>query len=323
MFTALITEAFRFTAIYLFGSTGETLTEKSGNLNLGIPGIMCFGATGAVIGEYVYELAIGGDVSKMQAFPAIVIPLLFSMLFAGALGAFYCLLTVTLRCNQNVTGLTITTFGVGVLSYFKGVLGTRATFAKASLFFTDGLDFADKLGWIGKVFLSHGFMIYLAIAISLLVAFVLKKTRTGLSLQAVGENSATADAAGISVTTNKYVATILGSMIAGFGGVFYIFDYLGGVIPNDIEAFGWLAIAIVIFSVWRPNLGILASFIFATLYLLKSYVAPYLSGIEQAELIKMIPYVVTILVLIVTSIVNKKETQPPASLGLSYFREER
>ncbi len=318
MFVTLLTNAIRISTLFIFGSTGETLTEKSGNLNLGIPGIMCFGATGAIIGESLYIQSLPG-VQAIQGFPAITVALLFAMLFSGLMGAVYCLFTTTLRCNQNVTGLTITTFGVGFLSFF-GSRVVKTGFAQASLFFTKGFSFADKLGDFGTVIFSHGFMVYLAIVISIIVAVVIKKTRTGLSLQAVGENPATADAAGISVTNYKYVATIIGSMIAGLGGAFYIFDYLGGSIEYTVDAFGWLAIAIVIFSVWKPTLGIFSSLLFGFLYILPYYVN---SDFASKELIKMIPYVVTIIVLIATSMINRKESQPPAALGLTYFREER
>ncbi len=318
MFTTLLTNAIRISTLFIFGSTGETLTEKSGNLNLGIPGIMCFGATGAIIGESLYIQSLP-SIQHITGFGAITVALLFAMLFSGLLGALYCLFTTTLRCNQNVTGLTITTFGVGFLSFF-GNRVEKTGFAQASLFFTKGFSFADALGDFGKIVFSHGFMVYLAIAISILVAIIIKKTRTGLSLQAVGENPATADAAGISVSRYKYVATVVGAMIAGLGGAFYIFDYLGGSIEYTVDAFGWLAIAIVIFSVWKPTFGILGSLIFGFLYIMPYYVN---ADFASKELIKMIPYVATILVLIATSIINRKESQPPAALGLTYFREER
>ena len=164
-------------------------------------------------------------------------------------------------------------------------------------------------------------MVYLSIVVALICAFVLKKTRTGLHLRAVGEGPATADAAGISVTKYRYIATILGSGIAGLGGLGYIMDNLGGNWEYTIDAIGWLAIALVIFSLWKPNLAILGSFVFGALYKIGNYI-PGIST-TQKPLIKMLPYVVTIIVLIVTSIRNKKENQAPEGLGLSYFREER
>ena len=150
---------------------------------------------------------------------------------------------------------------------------------------------------------------------------MLKRTRLGLNLRAVGENPATADAAGINITRYKYVATCAGSMVAGLGGLYYVMDYACGVWSNN--AFGdrgWLAIALVIFTIWRPNLAVLASILFGGLYILYLFIP---SGMADKELYKMLPYIVTIIVLILSSVRKKKENQPPASLGLAYFREER
>ena len=153
---------------------------------------------------------------------------------------------------------------------------------------------------------------------------MLKNTRIGLHLRAVGESPSTADAAGINVTRFKYVTTCLGCMIAGLGGLYYVMDYACGVWSND--AFGdrgWLAIALVIFTIWRPDLGVISSILFGGLYILYLYIPTGMDHMELQELYKMIPYVVTLVVLVLTSVRSKRENQPPASLGLPYFREER
>ena len=304
----------------LCGSTGETLTEKSGNLNLGIPGIMYVGAISGVMGAFFYEQAVGP--ANISPFLAIAIPLLCCMLGSFLMGLLYCFLTVSLRANQNVTGLALTTFGVGFVNFFGGSLiklsGSDVpaiVLSATSSYFRRTLPFASTTGWFGKIFLSYGFLAYLAV--------ILKRTRVGLHLWAVGESPNTADAAGINVGRYKYVATCTGSMIAGLGGLYYIMDYTSGIWSSD--AFGdrgWLAIALVIFTVWRPNVGVLASFLFGGLYILHMYIP---SGMNLAikELYKMIPYVVTIVVLVISSLRNKRENQPPASLGLAFFREER
>ena len=173
------------------------------------------------------------------------------------------------------------------------------------------------------MFLSYGFLAYLAIILALLSSHMLNRTRTGLYLRSVGESPATADAAGINVVRYKYLATCIGSMIAGLGGLYYVMDYACGVWSND--AFGdrgWLAIALVIFTIWRPNVSILASILFGGLYILYLYI-PTGMNLAVKELYKMLPYVITLLVLIIVSLRKKRENQPPASLGLSYFREER
>ena len=309
----------------LYGATGETLTEKSGNLNLGIPGIMYVGGICGVIGAFFYEQS-----GHMNGFLSVMIPLLCCLAGSLLMGLLYCFLTVTLRANQNVTGLAMTTFGVGFGNFFGGSLIklTGAEVPSIALSATSGyfrktLPIAETTGVFGKLFLSYGFLAYAAIVIALVASYVLKKTRVGLQLRAVGESPATADAAGINITRYKYKATCIGSMIAGLGGLYYVMDYANGVWSNN--AFGdrgWLAIALVIFTIWRPNVSILASILFGGLYILNIYLP---TGAQMAvkELYKMLPYVITLIVLIIVSLRKKREDQPPASLGLSYFREER
>ncbi len=313
----------------LFGSTGETLSEKAGNLNLGIPGVMYTGGICGVIGAFLYEQSLP-DKSAIVPFLAILIPTLCCLLGSMLMGLLYCFLTVNLRANQNVTGLAMTTFGVGIGNFFGGSLiklsGSAVpsiALGTTSMFFHASLPAAGQLGWFGQIFLSYGFLAYAAILISLLAAYVIRRTRTGLHLRSVGESPATADAAGINVKRYKYVATCVGCMIAGLGGLYYVMDYASGVWSNN--AFGdrgWLAIALVIFTIWRPNVGVLSSILFGGLYILHMYIP---SGMNLAvkELYKMLPYVVTIIVLILTSMRKRREDQPPQSLGLPYFREER
>lgn len=312
----------------LYGSTGEILTEKSGNLNLGIPGIMYVGGISGVIGAFLYEESLQGG-GEINGFLAVMIPLLCTIIGSLFMGLIYCFLTVTLRANQNVTGLAMTTFGVGFGNFFGASLVKltnsdipSVALTKTSSYFRTTLPFADSTGWFGKIFLSYGFMAYLAIIIAIACAVFLRRTRGGLHLRAVGENPATADAAGINVERSKYLATCIGSIIAGFGGLFYVMDYACGVWSN--EGFGdrgWLAIALVIFAIWKPDFGILGSILFGGLYIVYLFI-PGLA-LSTQELFKMLPYVVTIIVLIFVSARKKKENQGPASLGLSYFREER
>ena len=300
---------------FLFGSTGETITEKSGHLNLGIPGVMCVGASFGCYAEFVYYKAVDGELNGVLA---VLIPILATLLGGVLMGLIYSVLTVTLRANQNVTGLALTTFGVGVSEFV--IAQVDNTFSKGSKYFTASLPFASDLGWFGELFLSHGILFYLSIAIALISSFVISRTRVGLHLRAVGENPATADAAGIDVSAYRYGATCIGCAIAGLGGLSFIMDYLHGNWEYMIDAIGWLAIALVIFTVWKPWLGIIGSFVFGGLYIASNYVNV---SFAEKEIFKMLPYVVTIIVLIFTSIRDKKENQPPASLGLSYFREER
>ena len=312
----------------LFGCTGETLTEKSGNLNLGLPGVMYVGGISGVIGAFLYEQSMGS--AGVNGFLAVLIPLVCCLLGSLLMGLLYCFLTVTLRANQNVTGLAMTTFGVGFGNFFGGSLIKLSgadvpsiALSATSACFKKSLPFASNLGWFGKIFLSYGFLAYVAVIIAFVCAYVLKRTKVGLHLRAVGESPNTDDAAGIDVNKYKYMATCIGCMIAGLGGLYYVMDYACGVWSND--AFGdrgWLALALVIFTIWKPNVAVFASILFGGLYILYLFI-PTGMNLAVKELYKMLPYVVTIIVLVISSMRNKRENQPPASLGLAYFREER
>ena len=313
----------------LYGATGEIITQKSGNMNLGIPGVMYVGGICGVIGAFIYEQSLP-TADAMNPFLAVLIPTLFCLLGSLLMGLLFCFLTVTLRANQNVTGLALTTFGVGVGNFFGGSLVKLSgadmpylALSATSNCFKKTLPFAKDTGVFGELFLNYSFLVYLAIALALVASYIIKRTRTGLHLRAVGENPNTADSAGINVNRYKYMATCLGCMVAGLGGLYYVMDYSSGIWANN--AFGdrgWLAIALVIFTVWRPNVGVLASYLFGGLYILHMYIP---SGMNLAvkELYKMLPYLVTIIVLIISSLRNQRDKQPPESLGLPYFREDR
>ena len=319
--TLFFVSAISIATVLLYGCVGEIITEKAGHLNLGIPGIMCMGTAGGCLGVSLY---MGGLAAPTDAswFLLVLVSLLFSIVFAAALGGIYALLTVTLRCNQNITGLAITIFGSGATNFIMSFVD-RTHFDPAGKLISSSLPFADRLGGFGDVLFGHGFFVYLCIALALVCTFVLNRTRVGLHLRAVGESPATADAAGINVILYKYMAILIGSTIAGLGGFYYIMDYIKGSWENaaTIEAFGWLAIALVIFVLWKPNVGIFGAFLFGACYIV-AFVIPNITP-TQREIIKMLPYAVTIIVLIVTSVRKNRESQPPASLGLSYFREER
>ncbi len=324
MLIAFIQQSIRLSSTLLLGSTGEIITEKSGNLNLGTPGIMASGAISGIIGAYFYTK------SSLPFNPvlSVIITVLSCVLGSLLTTLIYSFLTITLKTNQNVTGLALTTFGVGISNFIGSLINGKmggtgiAAFPEIGKAYRASLPFAESLGVFGDIFLSYGFMTYLAIIIAIVVAYVITKTRTGLNLRAVGENPATADAAGINVDRYKYVATCLGGIISGLGGLCYVMDFAAANWQNNIlDQFGWLAVALVIFAVWKPNIAIIGSIIFGALYV----IGPFILGLsnKDQELLKILPYVVTIVVLVIISMRNKKENQPPESLGLSYFREER
>ena len=308
----------------LFGSIGEIITEKSGNLNLGIPGLMYMGGIAGLLGAFFYESASGNPIP----FVGMIISLLAALL-CSALGALiFSFLTITLRANQNVVGLALTTFGIGFGNFFGGSISKLAggvgqvSVAKTASAYQAVIPGLSKIPVIGKILFSYGFLTYFAIILAFLVAFFLLKTRAGLNLRAVGENPGAADAAGININKYKYIATVAGGAIAGLGGLYFVMEYLGGTWTNNgFGDRGWLAVALVIFSLWDSRKAILGSFLFGALYILYMYI-PGLSRSIQ-ELFKMSQYLVTIVVLVITSMHNKKENQSPEALGIPYFREDR
>lgn len=308
----------------LYGALGEIVTEKSGNLNLGVPGIMYMGGIAGLMGAFFYE----NSVENPSGFVGLLISFVCAFACAVLGGLIYSVLTITLRANQNVTGLALTTFGVGFGNFFGGSLSQLAggvgqiSVAATGAVYNAKIPGLSKLGIIGDIFFSYGFLTYLCIAVAVVLGWFLSKTRKGLNLRAVGENPGTADAAGINVTRYKYLATCIGSGISGIGGLYFVMEYSGGTWTNNgFGDRGWLAIALVIFALWKPVNAIWGSILFGGLYILYLYI-PGL-GRSTQEIFKMLPYMVTIVVLIITSFRKKRENQPPGSLGLPYFREER
>ena len=308
-------ESLAFGAVFMYGSTGEILTEKAGHLNLGIPGIMCMGGAGGCL-----VLNIIGPMN-LPPWLVVVLGVLGALAMSMLMGLIYSFLTVTLRANQNVTGLALTTFGVGLMKVIMIKLDPTVYLVGPKKYFRwPFAERTDALQYLGVLF-------FVGVAIALLASFVLFRTKVGLRLRSVGENPGTADAVGVNVNRYKYLATCIGSGISGLGGFYCIIDYMASQEAYlSLEAFGWLSIALVIFALWRPHMTIIGSTVFGFLFSCSSYIAN-IEGITVTmaakPLLKMLPYVVTVLVLIVTSIRNKRENQPPASLGVAYFREER
>ena len=314
-----LVSAIKFGMVLLFGSTGETITEKGGHLNLGLPGVMCVGTAFGCAAEAIYFELAGSRLNMIYPL-AILIPVLATLAGGALMGLLFSFLTVTLHANQNVTGLAMTTLGIGISDFIIANVDDYK-FTAGAKFFNAHLPFAESLGWIGKLFFSYGVMIYLSIAVAIIASYVLNKTKVGLHLRAVGENPATADAAGIDVTKYRYVSTCVGCAIASLGGLVFVMDYLNGNWEYIIDAIGWLCVALVIFTTWKPVFGIFCSIIFGAFFVAAEYIPGI--GLAAKELFKMLPYVVTTVVLIITSMRNRREDQPPAALGLSYFREER
>ncbi len=311
----------------LLGALGEILTEKSGNLNLGVEGMMFMGAITGLAGSYYYEQAVTKGGGTPSGAVSALIALLVSFI-AGSFGALiYSFLTISLRANQNVTGLTLTIFGTGFGNFFGEYIGLKAGgYVTVSGITKDAfsrlhIPVLSDIPVIGKLLFQYNWLVYFAIILAVVMTWFFNKSRVGLNLRAIGEDPATADAAGINITKYKYIATVVGGGICGIGGMYMSMVTTKGVwVHGCVSGYGWLAVALVIFATWSPARGILVALVFGGLTIMRMYVK--IPGLP-AQIYDMAPYVATIIVLVVTSMRQSKEHVQPKSCGLNYFREER
>lgn len=324
MFVALIVAAITYGTPLLFGTMGEILTEKSGNLNLGVEGIMFMGGAIGLGGVFYYEKAAANP----NGFVAVAIGLVCAFIAGCIASLIFSFLTNTLRANQNVTGLALSIFGTGVGQFIGEWMrvaegGYIAIGNDLKIFFQNSPfpAFLQEIPIIGPILFGNSIFFYLGILLAVGMYLFLNRSRKGLYLRAVGESPATADAAGINVGRYKYLATVIGGGISAIGGMVYIMTIAGCVWNHEgLAGVGWLAVALVIFCMWRPIFAIWGSVLFGALMILYlRLVIPFI----PTQLYKILPYVVTVIVLVVSSMRNAKENQPPASLGLNYFREDR
>ena len=324
MFVALIVAAITYGTPLLFGTMGEILTEKSGNLNLGVEGIMFMGGAIGLGGVFYYEKAAANP----NGFIAVAIGLVCAFIAGCIASLIFSFLTNTLRANQNVTGLALSIFGTGVGQFIGEWMrvaegGYIAIGNNLKIFFQNSPfpAFLQNIPVIGPILFGNSIFFYLGILLAVGMYLFLNCSRKGLYLRAVGESPATADAAGINVSRYKYLATVIGGGISAIGGMVYIMTIAGCVWNHEgLAGVGWLAVALVIFCMWRPIFAIWGSVLFGALMILYlRLVIPFI----PTQLYKILPYVVTVIVLVVSSMRNSKENQPPASLGTNYFREDR
>lgn len=301
----------------LFGTVGEIQNEKSGHLNLGVEGTMAMGACAGFMMAYKTN--------------SLTLSIISAFLMGVIVSLIYAFLTITLMANQNVTGLTLTIFGTGLSNFIGEQMITASADGKLKL--SDSIMTAvkdvkipllNKIPIIGEVLFDQNVFTYLSIVIAIVMFIYLKKTKIGLNLRTIGEDPAVADAVGINVVKYKYINVLIGGGICGIGGAFCSIVINGGVwMANSVNGLGWIAVALVIFAVWNPAKAIYGAYIFGAFMVLKYYF-PKSWGLNIPEsLFDMLPYLVTALVLIITSVKKSKERSQPASCGVNYFREER
>ena len=300
----------------LFGTVGEILSEKTGHLNLGVEGMMEMGSCfGFIVGYHTDNMFLA----------------LIAAALGGALGALiYTVLTVTFMANQNVAGLTLTIFGIGFANFLGLLEVGKATEGTLKLpeNMTESLQGMNIPGLsqipvIGPLLFQYNLFVYIGLAIAIVCGFYLNRTKMGLNVRAVGENPAAADAAGIPVTKLKYINIILGGAICGLGGAYCSMKINGGVwLKDSVGGLGWIAVALVIFANRQPVYAIFGSFVFGALRVLKYYIPQSVLPFPQS-FYDMLPFLITAIVLVASSMRKSGHTNMPAYLGMDYFREER
>ncbi|MCL2513584.1 MAG: ABC transporter permease [Oscillospiraceae bacterium] len=312
-FIKFLIASVNYSAPLMFGTSGEILSEKAGNLNLGVEGMMWIGAFAG------FYAALKTD--------SLILAVFASFLSAALLAFVYAFLTVTLRANQNVTGLTLTAFGIGL----SRVLGDKMVrSAGGSTYLSERLDKAagsldipllGKIPFIGELFFNYNIMIYFGIFICIIMSLYLNRTRLGLNLRAAGENPAAADASGINVTLVKYASILVGGGICGIGGAYMSIITGNGLWQSGgiVNGFGWISVALVIFVSWKPAMAAAGAIVFGAFSALQFY-----KFIEiPTAIYQMLPFLLTAAVLVASSARKSSRSAQPAALGVNYFREDR
>lgn len=292
----------------LFATLGEIITEKVGQLNLGVEGMMLMGAV------------IGFSAALSTANPALGI---LAGMIAGACGALiFAFLTITLRANQIVSGLSLTIFGTGFSSFAgQKMVGQGLADSVRSSFAPVKLPLLGDIPVLGQALFNQNILVYAGYAAAVVLAIYLYKTRVGLNLRMVGENPGAADTAGINVSLYKYVHILIGGVFCGIAGAYMSLITVPSWQDGVTGGRGWIAVALVIFVTWNPYKAMLGSYFFGALSILGLYLQSYVQ-IPQS-IFDMLPYFATIIVLIMISLKKSKENNPPKALGEPYFREDR
>jgi len=298
----------------LFGTLGGIMNEKVGNLNLGIEGMMLLGA----VGGFLTALKTGNPFLAVLASG-----------ICGLLGALiYAFTTVTLRANQVVAGLALTTLGIGISNLFGAQLSGQYIRDVSAVLGKRKIPVLSKIPILGKVFFEQSPFVFIAVVIAVLLFLFYKYTRLGLNTRMVGENPAAADASGINVLLYKYINIMAGGFLCGIGGGYFSMVYVKVWQNNLTAGAGWIAVALVIFSIWNPLRAIFGAYLFGFITGLGMKLQ---GGIRlfgklftmSSQLIGMFPYITTVIVLIMITKNKNRENQPPESLSTPYFREER
>ncbi len=312
---ALVTAGIRLAVPVLLATLGEIITERAGVLNLGVEGVMIVGGLFGFMAAFGVEngalAGIGGEWSAWIG--------LLAGLVAGALmGALMAFLTVTLRADQTICGVTLVVFGTGLSSYLYRQYFSAMT-ARVNGMQSIAIPGLSQIPVLGEILFQHDPTVYLTVLIVILVGFFLFRTTWGLNIRSVGENPAAAETSGINVERTRFVATLIGAALAGLGGAVLTVVQLKLFREGITSGRGWIAVALVIFARWRPGLALTGAMLFG----LADSLQYRIQALNQAEsglgaipyeFLLMLPYVLTLLALLLRG----KHNDSPGALGTPY-----
>lgn len=290
----------------ILGTLGALLCERSGVLNLGIEGIMTFGA---MIGWLaVYN---GADLWT---------GLLIAAIAGGVFGFLHAVLTVTLGLSQHVSGLGVTLFASSFSYYvFRLMVPVAGTPPTVEPFQPIAIPGLSDLSFIGPAFFTQTAPTYLAIAIALIMAYVIFRTPLGLAIRMAGENPHAAEAQGINPMAIRYGAVIAGSALMGVGGAFLTLSAFNSFFPTMVQGRGWICIALVVFASWRPERALIGALLFAFFDGFQLRLQTVLNGAVPYQIFLMMPYILSIVALVVMA----RRARVPQALMQPYRRGER
>lgn len=289
----------------LFAALGELMAERSGILNLGVEGMML---VGAVVG-FIFTIKTGNHWYGFLA----------AMISGGLMAFIHAFISITLKGNQVVSGLALTIFGTGTSGFlgkaYQGLPTADPVTAAAVPFLSD-------IPILGRILFNHDPLVYIGFILAIIFWLLMYRTKWGLNIRAVGENPAAADAVGISVSRVRYFCTIMGGMMAGLGGAYLSLVYAPSWQENMTAGRGWIAVALVIFALWNPLWAIAGSYLFGAVEAMTFGLQ--IIGIKISPFfLQMLPYLFTILVLVVVTIRMRQDAGAPSALSVAYDREER
>lgn len=293
----------------LLATLGGIMNEKVGHLNLGVEGMMVMGAV------------MGFITSVNTNNPCLA---LLAAMAAGGVGAFlYAVLTVSLRANQVVTGLTLTIFGTGFANFVgQSVVGMVVPEQVKNFFAPVAIPVLSAIPVVGKPFFNQSIFVYVGYGIAIILMLYYAITKVGLNARMIGENPGVADAAGIPVALYKYINIMVGGMLCGLSGAFLSLVYVPSWQQNITAGKGWIAVALVIFIGWHPIKAIFGAVLFGALDILGLRLQA--AGIQINQyFVDMLPYLMTIIFLVIGSIRSGGASKGPKALGEAYFREDR